>query len=582
MSTAAAKPRSGGRLNSTEASLAIDRLEHFVKAAWPIVVPSHPLVWGWHIEAICEHLEAVSRGWISHLVMNVPPRHMKSLTTSVFWPAWEWVKRPELHYLSVSHSAPLAGRDARKTRLLMQSTGLGRPESDLWALNEGRRPTVLQRIGYRGLLEAAGNPWEFAGDQNLKWRYENDRRGARIATSIGGGGTGEGGHRIIIDDPHKLEEWDSETKRKEAIEFATEIAPTRRNTKDAALVMIMQRVHEEDATSAVLGELDDVEGWGDEVVHLCLPEEYEVDHQFVCPAEVEIPWATEPDPDDPQERRPVPEATVKGDPRTVDGELLWPEFYGPKQVAEHKGVGPLRYAGNYRQLPAPVEGNVYLKADWRYYGHGGDREDLPPTWERVLCSWDLTFGESDDPGASYVAGQCWGKDGAQVYLLAEIFARMSFPEMKDAVRALRDFAPVDQAGGKGMILVEQKAAGKPLIEELQTEIPAIVPVEPHMTKLARAVAVQPYQGAGNVYLPKGTIPAPAGYEERPTREFVNTLAMFPAAKSDDEVDTLSQALQELYHSRTDEVLSISMRQDAEPVMERHGIRKVGARYVDKE
>lgn len=576
-------PELGVDLDDVRASLAVDSLSHFTRASWPLVEPGQPLVWGWHLDVICEHLEAVSRGWIRYLVMNVPPRYMKSLLTSVFWPAWEWVQKPETQYLTVSHSASISGRDARKTRMLMQTTGYGLPDEDLREINHGQDPTVLMRIGYQGLLAFAGNEWDFAGDQNLKWRYENDRRGIRIATSIGGGGTGEGGHRITVDDPHKLEEWDSEDKRKAAIEFCCEIAPSRRNSRAAALVLIMQRVHEEDATAAVLGKIEDVEGWGEEVVHLCLPEEYEPSHPFVTPADVELVSA-EISQEDAQAGRgeagwsPV----IPGDRRTEPGDLLFPERFDEDEAKAHRGMGPLRYASNYRQMPAPVEGNVFLKAKWRYYGQGGDKEMLPPFWERVLCSWDLTFG-SKSATASYVCGQLWGKDGPDVYLLAEIFARMTFPEMKDAVRALHGFAPLDQAGGKGAIDVEEAADGKALVQEISKEIPGIrgVPV-PQLSKVARAVAVQPYQDSGNAYLPRGVIPAPPGYEERPTREFVNTLAMFPAAASKDEVDTLSQAWQRLYHDPIDEVASVPAGPTGPAVVERHGIRKEGDRYVDKE
>lgn len=557
------------------ATVCRDSLRRFVREAWPLVEPGHQLIWGWHLDSICELLEAVSRGEILRLLMNVPPRHMKSLLTSVFWPAWEWLTEPQTRYLTVSHSGPLAIRDALRTRRLMQSEGIDLDPADLLVYNQGRPATLLQRIGYRGLLQQLGSTWEFSGDQNLKSSYENDRTGARIATSIGGGATGEGGDRVMIDDPHKLEEWDSEAKLKEAVEFVTGIAPNRINSKTGALVMIMQRVHEEDATAAVLGEVEDNEGWRD-VVHLCLPEEYEPAHIFVTPPAICLPDHIDDGGD------LVEGDVLQGDPRSEAGDLLWPQRFGPAEVADHKRQGALKYAGNYQQRPSPAEGNIFLRQNWRFYGEGGDRQGLPPTWQRVQCHWDLTFGETEDPGASWVVGQLWGQDGPDAYLLAMIRARMSFPDQKAAIPVLRDWSPLDQEEMPPGIYVEEKAAGKPLIEDLRTEVPNIHGRNPGKSKTSRAVAVQGLQEAGNVWLPRILIPAPAGYDSTPTNVFVDEAANFPAG-STDQVDVLSQALKEMFHTQTEDATSHAAGVDrGDPEVVAGGRIRKGERYVDKE
>lgn len=578
------KDETAGPLTVTHADVDLawacaDELPTFIKEAWPVVEPGTPLIWGWHLDSICEHLEAVTRGEITRLVMNVPPRHMKSLATSVFWPAWEWVRHPDKRFLSVSHSGPLAIRDAFKTRRLMQSTGLGLSEKDAKVWNHGTPATLLQRYGYQGLLWMIDNHWEFSGAQNLKSQYFNEREGYRISTSIGGGATGEGGDRIMIDDPHKLEEWDSVAKLEGAVEFVTEVAPSRLNSIDAAIVMIMQRIHEMDATAAVLGEVEDKPGWGDGVVHLCLPEQFEPDHPHVSPGRRKLEPIEEVTDDGDIDIREGQD--IQADPRTVTGQLLWEGRFDDAGVAEHKQVGALRYSGNYQQRPAPASGNIFLKADWRYYGPGGDREDLPHVFSKVLYSWDLTFGESDDPGASWVVGQCWGWDGPTAYLLAQIRARMSFPDMKSAVPALRDYGPLDQEEIQGMIVVEEKAAGKPLLEELREIEPGLKGVSPGTSKTARAVSVQGYQEAHNLYLPRMVIPAPPGYEPTATETFVHECATFPAG-ADDQVDTMSQALEEGYRSKTDEVSSHSgVPGREEPVTERGGKVFRGEKFVDK-
>src|SRR5438552_9602232 len=105
-----------GILDELDAELAARSLREFVRQAWPILEPSTPFVLGWHIDAIIEHLEAVSHGQIRNLLINVPPRHMKSLLVSVFWPAWEWLRWPQRRWLYSSYGAQLSIRDSVKCR----------------------------------------------------------------------------------------------------------------------------------------------------------------------------------------------------------------------------------------------------------------------------------------------------------------------------------------------------------------------------------------------------------------------------------------------------------------------------------
>src|SRR5579872_44415 len=161
-------------------------LAEFVRVAWPIVEPSTPFVPGWHIDAIIEHLEAVTRGQIRNLLINVPPRHMKSLLVSVFWPPWEWIRWPERRWLFSSYAASLSIRDSLKCRRLIESPWYQR----LW-----------------------GERFALTGDQNTKGRFDNDRSGYRLATSVGGAATGEGGDRLVCDDPHSVNEVESDSVR---------------------------------------------------------------------------------------------------------------------------------------------------------------------------------------------------------------------------------------------------------------------------------------------------------------------------------------------------------------------------------
>src|SRR5580658_950840 len=202
-----------------DCELSTRRLDEFVRQAWHVIEPSTPFVPSWHIDAIVEHLEAVTRGQIRNLLMNVPPRHMKSLLVAVFWAAWEWIRWPERRWLYSSYGAQLSIRDSIKCRRLIES------------------PWYQQRWGDRFALTS---------DQNTKGRFDNDRSGYRLATSVGGAATGEGGDRIICDDPHNVQEAESDSIRTATLDWWDVVMSTRTNDpKTTAKVVVMQRCHQQ-------------------------------------------------------------------------------------------------------------------------------------------------------------------------------------------------------------------------------------------------------------------------------------------------------------------------------------------------
>src|SRR5512133_2675405 len=132
-------------------------LREFIKQAWSVVEPATEFVRGWHLDAICDDLEAVSRRQIRNLLINIPPRHMKSLAVAVFWPVWEWITWPERRWLFSSYALSLSIRDSVKCRRLLQSAWF----QSYW-----------------------GDRFALTGDQNAKERFENDKSGYRLATSV--------------------------------------------------------------------------------------------------------------------------------------------------------------------------------------------------------------------------------------------------------------------------------------------------------------------------------------------------------------------------------------------------------------
>jgi predicted phage terminase large subunit-like protein len=328
-----------------EMALAGTALAHFIRQAWPIVEPKTPLRWGWHIDAISEHLEAVSDGNIKKLLINIPPRHMKSLTVCVFWPCWEWGPRsqPSTRWLFSSYAESLSKRDSLKCRRLITSD---------WYQSRW------------------GEVFKITGDQNEKMRFENDKTGYRVATTVLGIGTGEGGDRIVVDDPHNVREGESDVRRGNVLDWWDESMSTRGNTPEAAKVIIMQRVHEGDLAGHVLSEK---EGY----VHLCLPARYESDRVV----KTALPL-------DGMEFR---------DMRTEEGEPLWPAMYDDTALADlEKDMSEYAVAGQLQQRPAPRGGGLFKTENFKIIN-----AYKPELVEKMVRYWDKAGTEG---GGARTAG----------------------------------------------------------------------------------------------------------------------------------------------------------------------------------
>ncbi len=492
-------------------------LRTFIPMAWPILEPGTEFVSNWHIEAICDQLEAITRGELHRLIINIPPRHMKSLAVTTFWPCWEWLSRPESRWLVASYAQTLSNRDSVNCRRLITTPGFVDPRK-----SDDER-TLIERIGYMGLVrllaaQQGASPWQLTGDQSTKQRFENTRSGSRIATSIDGMATGEGGERIVVDDPHKADEAQSDVTRENVLTWWDQTMSTRLNQpRTGAVVIVMQRLHERDLTGHLLGQ------GGYE--HLCLPAEFEPNHPFVWPA----------------------------DPRVEEGELLWPERIDRESLDNMKRpLGSYGSAGQLQQRPAPDEGGILKRAWWRWWS--GDRAQAPH-FDSLVQSWDMSFGDNEEATSSYVVGQLWGQFGADKYLIAQVRERMEFTEAVTAVREFTAWADREYpARADHVKLVEDKANGPAIISTLRHEIPGMVPVDPLGDKIARARAVAPQAEAGNVYLPGSANARHTDYDPSLTplwvRAFVDECASFPNAAHDDQVDAFSQALKRMTEANT--------------------------------
>jgi predicted phage terminase large subunit-like protein len=211
------------------------------------------------------------------------------------------------------------------------------------------------------------------------------------------------------------------------------------------------------------------------------------------------------------------------DPRTKEGEALWPERFSKEAIAQiKKELGPRGEAAQLQQQPVPLSGSVFEKEHVRYWSE-------KPSVKTVISSWDCTFKET---GSSYVVGQVWGvsANADQYILLDQIRKRMSFSDTLRAIRKISSAYPFCSAH-----LIEEKANGSAIIDTLQDEIPGIFPVLPLGGKEARAHAVESLWSNGQVVLPHP--------DQFPwVNELVQELLEFPSSLFDDQVDAMTQAL----------------------------------------
>lgn len=459
-------------------SVLADSLQAFCKAFWNVLEPGTPLRWGWHLDAICTHLEAVARGQIKRLLINIPPRHLKSTIVSQLFPAWVWLQDPSKRFLTGSYARSLAIRDATRGRDVIES-----------------RPYV----------ELLGGSWTMKKDQNEKMRYENTHTGTRVCTAVDAGATGEGGNFVIVDDPHNVKDIDSATSLESVKDWLDKTLSSRlNNPKTDCRVMVMQRVHHDDASAHVL-----TKKWE----HLCLPTMYECDH--------------------PTRSKTYLQFT---DPRIADGELLCPEQFGEAEVEQAKiDMGPTTFAGQHQQRPTPQEGTLFHENQFNVW----DIE--PPDFDQIMFSGDLAFkGGEDTRGSraerkqivdpSRVNIDLWGFKGSRCYLLDSIGGKWDFKQTLQMFVAFCEKHPHVMKK-----LIEDKANGPALISVLRDHIVGIVEVNPRGGKYQRAMAMHPMVAAGNIYIPaKRHFPW--------VGEWLEEVCAFPLHRHNDRVDTMSQAV----------------------------------------
>lgn len=440
----------------------------FLAKVFATVDPGATYLPGWHIDLIAEYLHAAEQGEITRLIINMPPRALKSITTSVAWPAWLLGHNPSRRIITASYSSNLSTKHSVDTRLVMQQP---------W------------------YQECYPNT-RLSNDQNEKHKFTTTSRGYRMATSVGGTLTGEGGNFLIVDDPLSAAQGQNKAARDYANSWFKHTFATRLDDKrSGVIILVMQRLHAEDLTAFLLG----MGGWE----HLCLPAIAET--------------------------RTIHTIGKKTIIREVD-DLLHPSREDAELIDRAKReLGSNAFVAQYQQNPLPPESEIVKK--WWIKRYDTKPWACKTQCNAIIQSWDTAIKASNHHDASVCLtfGQMQNSKGEEVhYLLDAVVMRAEYPELR---RAFLSQAEKWQPDG---ILIEDKASGQQLLQDMRKETKlSLIACKPSKDKAMRLQTAALTMEAGRFALPEEA-PWLFALEEE--------LFHFPNHPHDDQVDALTQYL----------------------------------------
>ncbi|WP_105965042.1 phage terminase large subunit [Apilactobacillus micheneri] len=427
-----------------------------------------------HTQLICDKLEDIVDGYKRDYIVEMPPQHGKSTTITETFPSYYLMRHPDKKVMVASYSIGLAQRFG--TSNLQKFKKYGNELFDVQLSN----------------TKQTSNEWRI-----------KDHDGVMFATTILGAATGNSADLLIIDDPIKGDQDANSPTILNKIWHEWQSSFYTRLSANASIIVIMTRWNVDDLAGRLLKEK-------------ALPWE-----------EIKLPAIAE-DKYDQLNRK--------------EGEPLcpYPPMNKDKKWAEQtqRVVGPHRWASLYQQRPVQDGGNVFKSSQIHYYvpdaktaaklGVSNDSNvAILPNIEKEWSSWDLTFSASET--SDYVAGQTWGKNGADFYLLDRVHERMDFGSQLRAIVGMHNrhkLAP---------IYIENKANGSAIIDTIRRKVSGVISIIPHGDKVTRANAVVPFFEADNIY-----VPYPLWKPE--IRKMIDEWIEFPNILHDDEVDSMTQAL----------------------------------------
>lgn len=411
-----------------------------------------------HHQQIVDLLCAIERREVKNAVINIPPRYGKTQLAVILWTAWAFVRNPRAKFIHVSYSDDLALLASVSIRDLLKSDCIQR----LWPIkmqdSADSKNLWLTTDGGGFKAGAAGGAVTGFGAGVSGWQVGDAFDGA-----------------IIIDDPLKVRDLHSQVEREKVNQNIAQTLHSRKNHKDVPIIIIMQRLHQDDASAfALSGGV-----MGEEFTHLKIP-------------------------------------AINPEGQALDESIHTVEMLKAMQLADR-----MTFAGQYLQEPAPLDGALFKRHWFNVYHH------QPSDIISIVHSWDTAYkaDQLNDPSACTV----WAVTPSGYYLLDVLVERMEYPEIRKAVIKMHERYPAQA------ILIEDKASGQSLIQELRTmaSLPVISINTKSENKLVRASGVSGIVEAGKVFLPN---------KASWLADFESEILGFPNSKHDDQVDSVSQFL----------------------------------------
>ncbi len=434
----------------------------FIRKTFQTISPGDDYLENWHIDCLAWRLEQCRRGEIKRLIVTLPPRHLKSICTSVAFVAWLLGKDPTCKVICASYGQDLSNKHARDTRFVMQSD---------WYKRAFPKTRLSRKKSTEGEMETT-------------------RKGVRYATSVGGSLTGRGGNVIIVDDPIKPTDATSEAERTGVNEWFDNTLYSRLNNKvEDVIIVVMQRVHEDD----LVGHILDKDDWT--VVNI--------------PAIAEEDQVYEIGDDEVHER--------------LAGDILHParEDQAALDVIR-RNLGSYNFSAQYQQCPVPLDGNLVKWGWFRRYDVLPERSEF----DLIVQSWDTASGS--DELNDYSVCTTWGVIGSDYYLIDVVRERLEYPKLKR--RVVNEARKHDA----DTVLIERAGSGISLVQDLRMEGNLRpLAIRPHRDKITRMAAQSAKIEAGHVLIPDS-----ASWLD----DFQHEILAFPNGRHDDQVDSLSQAL----------------------------------------
>lgn len=446
-------------------SLYRNDFKSFLVKAFHILLPSQIYLDNWHIDLILHCLDSIYKGNTQRLIVNIPPRYLKSLCISVMWPAWLLGRDPTTKIIVASYAQTISIKHSLDTRHVMSTD---------W---------------YRELFPKT----KFVFDQNEKHKFQTTAGGFRMAVSVGGALTGEGGDYLIVDDPHSPLKTFSEKDRNTTINWFDQVLMSRLNDKKkGSVIVVMHRLHTQDLTAHLLTKKKD---WQ----HLSLP--VHQDKQLIA-------------------------RICKKKYKRLAGSYLHESREGKKELEKVKmDLGNYAFYAQYMQQPF-IMNSGFIKKQWlKYYQEY-------PKGESIIQSWDTAIKSNKD--SDYSVGTSWVNYDGKFYLIDLIRGKWNYAELK---RRVIDYS---KQYNPELVLIEDKASGQQLIQELSDKL-FIHGINNSINRTVRLMGVLSIIERGNLLFPVS-----ASWLD----ELEHELLAFPYHSNDDQLDSIVQYLRwHLEHKR---------------------------------